>query len=117
MDDKISIFNLKQKCQESKNNEFYYGAKLNKDIVDVYLGMGFLEPNESGKKIGPSRNHEEIFYLTEGEIKVETKKNELIMREGDIYYMKEGLKLRISNLTDKRIYYIIAGGHSKLHKH
>lgn len=117
MDGKISIFNLKQKCQVSKNNEFYYGAKLNKDIVEVYLGMGFLEPNESGKKIGPSRNHEEIFYLAEGEINVETKEYELILREGEVFYMKEGFKLRISNLTNKRIYYMIAGGHSKLHKH
>ena len=42
--------NLKEKCYESKKKEFFYGAKINKDIKDVYLGLGYLEPGESGRK-------------------------------------------------------------------
>ncbi len=111
------MFNLKKKVGESINKEFYYGAKINKNIIDVYIGMGYLEARETNKKIGPSRNHEEILYLSEGQVKLEIKNEELIMSEGEVFYMPDGQRISISNLTDKKIHYMIAGGHTELHKH
>lgn len=110
-------FNLKEKCHEAKNKEFYYGAMLNRDIVDVYIGQGYLEPNESDKKIGPGRGHEEILYIMNGNVKVELKGEEHVLSEGEVIFIPEGLKATITNLNNERIYYIIAGGHPKPHKH
>lgn len=116
-DDKKMTFNLKEKCHQSKKNEFYYGAKLNKDIKDVYLGMGFLNPEAKERKIGPPRHHEEILYCNNGSIEIKHKEEVIILREGEVYFMPNGEKIKIRNLTDKRVYYIIAGGHTKSHSH
>jgi ethanolamine utilization protein EutQ (cupin superfamily) len=111
------VINLKQKCDEAKNCEFYYGAKLNKDIKDVYLGMGYLEPDSKERKIGPPRHHEEILYCTNGRIEINRKGEQTILNEGEVYFMPNGKKIKVRNITDKRAYYIIAGGHTKPHSH
>ena len=110
-------FNLKEKCQEAKEKEFYYGAKLNKEIIDVYLGQGYLEPNETGRKIGPGRHHEEILYIMNGQVKVNLKEEEHILSAGELIFIPDNLKIILSNLSNERSYFMIAGGHTKLHRH
>jgi ethanolamine utilization protein EutQ (cupin superfamily) len=110
-------FNLKDRCIDCGKKEFYYGAKLNKDIKDVYLGMGFLESSEKNRKIGPGRRHEEILLLLNGEISVISKKEEITLKEGDVYFMPDGQKIRLNNLTDQKCYFVVAGGHTKHHRH
>jgi len=110
-------FNLKEKCDESKNKEVWYGAKVNKEIKDVYLGLGYLEPGESGRKGGPSRGHEEIFYTLDGKIELIMKKKKTILKKGELLFIPNGNKIRINNLSERRVYFIIAGGHTKHHKH
>ncbi|MGQ4873915.1 MAG: cupin domain-containing protein [Promethearchaeia archaeon] len=102
---------------ESKKKEFYYGAKLNKNIIDVYLGEGFLESNESGRKISPGRGHEEIIYVREGKIKIKLDGKEEILESGELLYIPERKTAILTNLSEKRSYFLIAGGHTKLHKH
>jgi len=110
-------FNLKKKCIDCGKKEFYYGAKLNKEIKDTYLGMGFLDPNEEKRKIGPGRHHEEILCILNGKVQVRSKKDEEILDKGEVYFMEDGKKIRLKNLTDKRAYFVIAGGHTKHHHH
>ncbi len=110
-------FNLKKKCDDTKDGEFFYGAKINKDIVDVYMGVCSLEPGESNRKAGPGRGHEELFYLMEGQVKIKIKDEEIILNEGEVYFIPNGLKVKLTNITEKKIYFMIAGGHAKPHKH
>ncbi|TFF96990.1 MAG: hypothetical protein EU547_05655 [Promethearchaeota archaeon] len=111
------IINLKEECHKAKKKEFYYGAKLNKKIKDVYLGMGFLEPNSKERKIGPPRHHEEILYCSNGKLEIIQKGESIILNEGEVYFMSDGKKIKVRNSTDSKVYYIIAGGHTKFHSH
>lgn len=111
------IFNLKEKCHESSKKEFFYGAKINREIKDVYLGLCFLEPEELNRKVGPGKGHEELLYLMSGQIQVNTKDKEITLNEGEVFFIPDGLKVFLKNLTDERSYFIIAGGHTKHHKH
>ena len=113
----IKKFNLKDNYINSNKKEFYYGAKLNKKIKDVYLGMGFLEPKEGNRKVGPGKRHEEILLVENGKIKIISKNVELILDEGEVYFMPDGQKIKLNNLTEEKAYFIIAGGHTKHHKH
>ena len=110
-------FNLKNKCESSKDREFFYGAKLNKDIKDVYMGYCFLHPGEADRKVGPGRGHEELLYLINGKIEIIVKDQKILMNEGDIYYIPDGLKVRLKNISDERVNFMVAGGHTKPHKH
>ena len=109
--------NLKEKCLDSKNKEFFYGAKINKAIQDVYLGLCFLEPGESKRKVGPGKGHEEILFLTEGKIQVSINDTDITLNEGEVYFISDGSKAILKNLTERRCYFIIAGGHTKRHAH
>ena len=109
------VFKLKEKCLKSKQKEVFYGAILNKEITDAYLGLGYLEPGES-REHGPGKNHEEIIYLPEGQVKVKHQDEEFVLNEGEAYFLPDGTKVMVTNLTNKRIYIITAGGHTK-HSH
>ena len=110
-------FNLDENVEKAKEKEFYYGAKINKEIVDVYLGKGYIEPNET-RKLGPGRGHEEILYILNGTVKVNIKDlDEVMLNEGELIHIPNKSKAIVSNLSDKKVFYIIAGGHTKLHRH
>lgn len=110
-------FNLKEKCETSKEREFFYGAKINKNIKDAYMGVCFLNPRESDRKAGPGRGHEELLYVMNGKIEINIKGQDLILNEGEIYHLSDGLKVKLKNLTDQKVNYMISGGHTKHHKH
>lgn len=110
-------YNIYQKCLEAKKKEAYYGAKLNKEIKDVYLGVGILEPGEVNKKIGPGRGHEEILYVSKGKIGVKLKDAEHVLEQGELICLLNSQKARVSNLSDDASEFTIAGGHTKPHKH
>ncbi len=111
------IFNLREKCHDSPKKEFFYGAKINREIKDVYLGLCFLEPEELNRKVGPGKGHEELLYLMSGQIQVNTKDKEITLNEGEVFFIPDGLKVFLRNLSEERSYFIIAGGHTKHHKH
>jgi len=110
-------FKLLEKCLASKKAEFYYGAKINKKIKDVYFGIGLLEPGEENRKVGPGRGHEEIFYLQEGKIEVKIENDMFIINEGELFFIPDKSKAIIKNLVDKKSKFMIAGGHVKHHDH
>jgi quercetin dioxygenase-like cupin family protein len=110
-------FNLKEKSNSSKDKEFWYGAMVNKNIQDVYLGLGFLESGEEGRKGGPPRGHEEIIYSLDGQIEIITKESSTILNEGELLFLPDGTKIKIKNLSEKKVQFIVAGGHTKHHKH
>jgi mannose-6-phosphate isomerase class I len=111
-------FNLKERCHDSRKKEFFYGAKINPDIQDAYLGLCYLDPNERKRKIGPGRGHEEILLIINGKAEIIFKKEEnLQLEEGEVYHIPNGKKLRLNNLTNEKVYFVIAGGHTKHHHH
>ncbi len=110
-------FNLKEKVDSSKEKEFWYGAMVNKNIKDVYLGLGFLDQGESGRKGGPPHGHEEIIYVIKGKIEISTKESSTILNEGELLFLPDGTGITIKNLSEKRVQFIVAGGHTKHHKH
>ncbi|TXT64655.1 MAG: hypothetical protein BAJALOKI3v1_180018 [Promethearchaeota archaeon] len=110
-------FNLKKNCIDCGKKEFYYGAKLNKNIKDTYLGMGYLEQNEDKRKIGPGRHHEEILCVLNGRLQISSGDEAEELKEGEVYFLEDGKKIHLRNLTDERVYFVVAGGHTKHHKH
>lgn len=110
-------FNLKEKCLDSGEKEFFYGAKINKNIKDVYLGLCFLEPGESDRKAGPGGGHEELLYLMNGKMQINIKNGETILNEGEVYFIPDGKKVKLKNLWEEKCYFMIAGGHTKHHAH
>ena len=111
------VFNLKEKVDSSKDKEFWYGAMVNHNIVDVYMGLGYLEPGEEGRKGGPPRGHEEIIYSLDGQIEINTKDSSTILNEGDLLFLPDATKIKLKNLSEKKVQFIVAGGHTKHHKH
>ncbi|MFX1237154.1 MAG: hypothetical protein ACFFAS_06445 [Promethearchaeota archaeon] len=110
-------FNIKEKCDSSGKKEFFYGAKINKKIQDVFLGLCYLEPKEENRKVGPGKGHEELLYLINGKIKIKSKKTNNDLSEGEVFFIPNGQNVLITNLIDKRSYFVIAGGHTKYHSH
>lgn len=113
----ILVFKLKEKCHEARDKEFFYGAKINKAIKDVYLGLGYLEPGESGRKARPGRGHEELLYLINGQVQIDYKDEQIILNEGEVFFIPDGSKVNLKNMKEDRCYFIIAGGHTKHHSH
>ncbi len=111
------VYKLKEKCDKSRKKEIFYGRMQNRNIKDVYLGLCYLEPGESGRKAGPGKGHEEILYLLKGQIQIEEEDKEITLNEGDAYFIPEGSYVSLKNLTKNKIYLIVAGGHPKPHKH
>ena len=109
------IVNLIEGCLNSRKKEFYYGALMNKDIKDVYLGYGLLDPNEK-REYGPGDHHEEIIMPLNGEIILHLA-DVKILKKGDAFFLKEGLKLKIENKTQEQVFFVIAGGHPVPHHH
>jgi len=113
---RLDLKTLKEKCDESPEKEIFYGAILNPEIKDAYIGLGFLDPKESRIE-GPGKGHEEILYVTEGKIKIKIEDEEFILNEGETYHLADGLKVTVTNLAPKRSYFVTAGGHTKVHSH
>ena len=107
--------NLFIEGNKSTNQEYYYGAMVNKNIKDVYMGYCFLKPKQR-KKIGPGKGHEEIIMLIEG-VMMFSSKEDIMMKKGDAIHIPEGTTIEVENLTDKDIYFVIAGGHPVPHSH
>jgi len=110
-------FNLKKKCDESKKKEIFYGAMINHDIQDVYLGLCFLEAGEKNRDAGPPKGHEEILYALEGQIEVVIGEKKVIVNEGEVLFLPDGQKVKLNNLAPEKIYFVIAGGHPRPHSH
>ena len=110
------IFNLKEKCLESPKKEYFYGNIINKSIQNIYLGLAYLEPIEM-KKFTPGKGHEEIIYLIEGNLTVNMNNEDFQLKEGESIYIPSDCVITITNPTNKRIYFVIAGGHTESHAH
>ena len=108
-------FNLKEKCDGASSKVFYYGHMANHDIKDVYLGLGYLEPNESNRKEGPGKAHEDILYAIDRQIQVTTKEGDIILNPGEVLFIPEGENVYLKNLTGEKCYFMVAGGHPKPH--
>ncbi|MHA1253706.1 MAG: cupin domain-containing protein [Candidatus Helarchaeota archaeon] len=108
------IFKLKEKCLESSKKEFFYGNIVNKDIVDVYLGLGYLDAGET-RAFCPGKGHEEIIYLMNGQIEIVIEGQEFKFKEGEAVHLSGTTEIKMINNSDDRIFFITAGGHTEPH--
>ncbi|MCP4764374.1 MAG: cupin domain-containing protein [archaeon] len=115
MNNLIMIFNLREKCENSTKREYFYGRMQNSKIKDVYLGLCYLDPDESGRKAGAGKGHEEILYLPKGKILINEEDKEIVVNEGEAYFFPEGSHVLLKNLTKEKICLVVAGGHPKPH--
>ena len=53
----------------------------------------------------------------DGQIEVTIKKEIFILNEGEIYFIPDGSKVKLRNVLDKRVQFMIAGGHTPPHRH
>ncbi len=89
---------------------------MNKEIKDVYMGYACMNPKEERNYI-TGENHEEIVMPINGEIKLKIDKDEITLKKGEAYFLRDGLKLKIENLIDEQVAFVIAGGHPVPHSH
>ncbi len=116
MEVEVIKINIIEECKKSPKKEFYYGALLNNDIKDVYLGYAYLDPKEI-RDYTSGEAHEEIIMPLNGIMKLKIDGIEVILKKGDAFFLREGLKLKIENTTEEEVAFIIAGGHPVPHSH
>ncbi|NOX61564.1 MAG: cupin domain-containing protein [Chloroflexi bacterium] len=104
----LEIFNLKERVRGS--GEVAIGPS-EAGTLTTYLIYGRLTPRETGRRIRPGQGREEIFFLINGRVRMLLAGgNEVEIRAGSAVPLKEGTDCWLSNLTDKPVEYIVAGG-------
>ncbi|MBX7237015.1 MAG: cupin domain-containing protein [Caldilineales bacterium] len=79
--------------------------------LTTYLIYGKLAPNEAGRRLRPGQGREEIFYVINGRVRMETSGlGEEVVDEGSAVPMPEGSDCWVSNITPTTVQYVIAGG-------
>ncbi len=79
--------------------------------LTTYLIYGRMAPNEAGRRLRPGQGREEIFYLINGRVRVETAQfEEFVCEAGSALPLPEGADVWVTNLTDSPVQYVIAGG-------
>lgn len=82
-------------------------------MLATYIVYGVLAPGETGRRLRPGEGREEILYLINGKVRLETgglRTEEAEIEAGSAIPMPEGSDCWVSNLTSQRVEYIIAGG-------
>lgn len=79
--------------------------------LTTYLIYGKLAPNEAGRRLRPGQGREEILYVINGRVRMETSGlSEEVVDEGSAVPLPEGSDCWVSNMTTATVQYIIAGG-------
>jgi mannose-6-phosphate isomerase-like protein (cupin superfamily) len=80
-----------------------------------YMIYGVLQPGERDREVRPGEGHEEIMCAVTGPIVMHQDTEEIRLEEGHAVHVKEDQRFTISNPTDRRVVYIMAGGHCRPH--
>ncbi|MCA1961870.1 MAG: hypothetical protein LDL33_13885 [Desulfomonile sp.] len=89
--------------------EYVLGRKdLHTDAC--YLVYGLLKAGETDRIVKPGFGYEEILCAAEGALVVHSEEGEIILPEHHALHLRETDSVRLSNPSDKRAIYIIAGG-------
>lgn len=79
--------------------------------LTTYLIYGKLAPNEAGRRLRPGQGREEIFFVINGRVRMESSNiGEEVVDEGSAVPMPEGSDCWVSNITSTTVQYVIAGG-------
>lgn len=81
-----------------------------------YFLYGFLKPEEE-REISPGRGHIEIVCLLEGEVKLITDGNEIVLKKGRGFVIEGEEKVKAKNISNKIAVYVVSGGHLDLSHH
>lgn len=75
-----------------------------------YLVYGQLEAGEKNRLFRPGEGYEEILCAIDGPILMHTGRGDIVLPEGHAVHVKENESFSISNTSDKRVRYVMAGG-------
>lgn len=79
--------------------------------LTTYLVYGKLAPNEAGRRLRPGQGREEILFVINGRVRMETSgMGEEVVDEGNAVPLPEGSDYWVSNVTASTVQYVIAGG-------
>ena len=76
---------------------------------------GALQPGEGERLVRPGQGHEEILFAIDGPLVLHMNRGEMRLEQNHAAHIKEDESFHISNPSDKRVAYIMAGGHSRPH--
>lgn len=100
---------LSELCKEA-GGEYVLGLK-DLDTHACYMIYGELNPGEQGREVRPGSGHEEILLAVVGDLTI-SGPHDGILRQGRAMHFREEAACTISNPSDKKAVYVMAGGHS-----
>lgn len=103
----MNLFNLNQLAEEAGGK--YVPGLEGLDTHAAYLVHGFLEPKESGRKILPGRELEQILSQNHG--KVTTPDEMFSPGPGEAIHIREDDTFYLANIGTGTAYCVLAGGH------
>jgi uncharacterized cupin superfamily protein len=75
-----------------------------------YMIYGFLQPGQQDRLVRPGEGHEEILCAVTGSLTLHTTSGDVLLEQGHAVHIKEDASFTISNESDTRCVYIMAGG-------
>ncbi len=104
----LETFNLRERVERS--GEVAIGPN-EAGTLATYLVFGRMTPRETGRRIRPGQGREEIFFLINGRVRMLIAGGqELDIEAGTAVPLTEGTDCWMSNLTDRTVEYVVAGG-------
>ncbi len=103
-------FPVRSLCS-SEDGEYVLGYR-DLDTHACYLIYGELGPQETGRKACPGHGHEEILLAVAGELEIHAADEKMVLHEGEAVHLVEEETFYLSNPSDSRAIYVMAGGHS-----
>jgi hypothetical protein len=109
----LKTFDLAQLASR-EGGEYVLGMK-DLHTHACYLIYGLLQPGEGERLVKPGEGHEEILCAITGPVMMNTSAGEVVLAQGHAVHIKELEYFLISNLADKPVVYVMAGGHVGSH--
>jgi mannose-6-phosphate isomerase-like protein (cupin superfamily) len=77
-----------------------------------YLLYGVLRPGESARELRPGPGHEEIFFVIEGEMRLERGGEAVIVAAGEAFHLDGEARWFALAEGNSPVRYVAAGGHA-----
>lgn len=103
----MRVFNLAERLLTS--GEQVLGPQES-GALTIYLLYGVMAPGESGRRLRPGPGREEILFVCEGRIRLESGTSEAVCGRGMAVLIPEDADYWASNLYASTSSYVIAGG-------
>ncbi len=103
-----------ERMAEKEDGEYVLGMRDLKTHA-CYMIYGILEPGECDRRVRPGEGHEEILCAVDGPLTLHTQSGDVRLEKGHAVHIKEVDSFTMSNESETRSVYIMAGGHVRAH--